>query len=288
LPELGTLTIVSPSLCSLLRCQRRVTSLSGSNADRWPLPMWREELSFCRPLCHARAMHSLYFRELDAWFDPARARLHPSRPPNQPIGIVAGVETGQLAGIFGNLEATGKFAVECGAQSLMISNYLWNGDGHGENGRIVLRGPNEMRDLLAGLGVVACTVSAHCAAYAHLSAKWGVEYAEKFVPGDVLARGAKYIEDWSEDYLLVLLETCVSAGIRIFGWFWGLWGPPALHSGYPWPFGWERLMAEGLERFRAKTQKIRKRANELGAVLAHEIHPGTGALCARDFGLLLM
>ena len=231
-------------------------------------------------------MNPLFFKELNAYFDPNRARLnlHCGRQ----VSLVAGVETGQLAGAFGTLEAVGKYAVECGSRSMMISNYLLNGPGHGDNAKIVFRNPKEVRQILAGLGMVAPTISAHCAAYAHLSAKWGLEYAEKFVPASVAAKGASFVESWSEEYLVGMLETGTAAGIHIYGWFWGLWGHPVLHSGYPWVFGWEGMMAEGLERFRSKTAKVRAQANKLGAYLGHEIHPGTGAICSRDFALLLM
>lgn len=231
-------------------------------------------------------MNPLFFKELNAYFDPNRARLNLSC--GRQIRIVSGVETGQLVGGFGTLEAVGRYAVDSGSRSMMISNYLLNGPGHGDDGRIVFRKPKEVREILAALGIVAPTISAHCAAFAHLSAKWGSEYSEKFVPPAVQAKGAGYVESWSEDYLIGLLETGTGAGIQIYGWFWGLWGNPVLHSGYPWVFGWEKMMADGLERFRTVTAKVRAQANQLGAYLAHELHPGTGAICARDFGLLLM
>jgi len=231
-------------------------------------------------------MNPLYFKEFNDYFDPKRARLNLGC--GKQVSVIAGVETGQLVGSLKTLEAVGEYATASGARSLMISNYLLNGPGHGENGKIVFRDPKEVRETLAAMKIVAPTISAHCAAFAHLSAKWGLEYAEKFVPASVAAKGVQYVEDWSEEYLLGLLDTGAAAGIRIFGWFWGLWGQPVLHSGYPWVFGWDGMMAEGLGRFRDKTAKIRARANALGACLAHEIHPGTGAICSRDFGLLLM
>ncbi|HLH55490.1 MAG TPA: hypothetical protein VKY92_17955 [Verrucomicrobiae bacterium] len=231
-------------------------------------------------------MNPLFFKELNGYFDPNRSRLGLSS--GKQVSIVAGVETGQLVGGLKTIEAVGKYATGCGARSMMISNYLLNGSGHGDNGRIVLRDPKEIKQALSALGIVAPAVSAHCAAYAHLSARWGTEYAEKFVPGPVLEKGAQYVEDWSEEYLLAVLENGTAAGIHIYGWFWGLWANPVLHGGYPWVFGWEKMMADGLSRFREKTAKIRARANRLGAYLAHEIHPATGAICARDFGLLLM
>ena len=231
-------------------------------------------------------MNSLFFKELNCYFDPSRARLNLGCA--RQVSIVAGVETGQLVGSLQTLEAVGQYAKDCGARSVMISNYLLNGPGHGDNGKIVFRDPKEIRQILAARGLEAPTISAHCAAYAHLSAKWGLEYAEKFVPAAVAAKGTQYIEDWSEQYLLGMLETGTAAGISIYGWFWGLWGNPVLHSGYPWVFGWDGMMAKGLERFRDKTAQIRARANKLGAYLAQELHPGTGAICARDFGLLLL
>ncbi len=231
-------------------------------------------------------MNPLFFKELNAYFDPNRARL--SLGCGKQVSIVAGVETGQLVGGLKTLEGVGKYVTEAGARSMMISNYLLNGPGHGENGAIVFRNPKEIKQVLGALGIVAPTISAHCASYAHLSAKWGPEYTEKFVPGSVLEKGEQYVEDWSEEYLVGLLETGSAADIHIYGWFWGLWGHPVLHGGYPWFFGWDKLMAEGLDRFRAKTARIRAHADKLGACLAQEIHPGTGAMCARDFGLLLM
>ena len=230
-------------------------------------------------------MNPLFFKETNRYFDPNRARLNLGC--GRQVRLVAGVETGQLVGGLKTLEAVGQYALKSGARSLMISNYLLNGPGHGEGGRIVFRDPKEVRQTLDALGLVTPTVSAHCAAFAHLSAKWGLEYVDKLVPADVLAKGAQYVEDWSEEYLLGLLEMGAAAGIHIYGWFWGLWGNPVLHSGYPWIFGWEKMMAEGLARFRDKTAKIRAKANQVGAYLAHELHPGTGAICSRDFGLLL-
>ena len=231
-------------------------------------------------------MNPLFFKEFNAYFDSNRARLNLSC--GKQVGLVAGVETGQLVGELKTLEAVGRYATSCGARSLMISNYLLHAPSHGENCKIAFRDPQEVRQILSSMNIVAPTISAHCAAYAHLSAKWGLEYAEKFVPGSVSEKGTQYVEDWSEEYLLGLLENGVAAGIRIFGWFWGLWGHPVLHSGYPWVFGWDGMMAEGLKRFQEKTAKIRAKANQLNAYIAHEIHPGTGIICSRDFGLLLM
>src|SRR3954470_18699154 len=67
-----------------------------------------------------------------------------------------------------------------------------------------------------------------------------------------------------------------------FGW--------ELVVGDPWGFwqgGGYDLIAEGKERFVKKTAKLRKAANERGIFLCHEIHPGTAAMCADDFNLLV-
>src|SRR4051812_31879590 len=80
-------------------------------------------------------MNPLFFKETNSFFDPNRARLN-LRCGRQ-ISIVAGVETGQLVGNFGTLEAVGKYSTESGSRSMMISNYLMNGPGHGDNGKIV-------------------------------------------------------------------------------------------------------------------------------------------------------
>src|SRR3954463_13935511 len=116
-------------------------------------------------------MNPLYFKEVNGYFDPNRARLTLSS--GKQVSIIAGVETGQLVGSFGTLEAVGKYATESGSRSMMISNYLLNAPDHGDNAKIAFRSPKEVRQVLSGLGIVAPVVSAHCAAFAHLSAKWG-------------------------------------------------------------------------------------------------------------------
>ena len=132
-------------------------------------------------------MNSLFFKEFNAYFEPARARLNLGC--GRQVSIVAGVESGQLVGSLQTLENVASYATGCGARSIMISNYLLNGSGHGEDGRIVFRSPNEVRQILDAHGIVAPTISAHCAAYAHLSARWGAEYADKFVPAAVMSKG---------------------------------------------------------------------------------------------------
>ncbi|RPI77894.1 MAG: hypothetical protein EHM42_13450, partial [Planctomycetaceae bacterium] len=137
-------------------------------------------------------MNPLYFKELNAFFDPNRARLNLAC--GRQVSLIAGVETGQLVGSLKTLEAVASYATGCGARSLMISNYMLHGPGHGDNGRIVFRQPAEVRQALEAAGIVAPVISAHCAGYAHLSARWGLEYADKFVPASVAAKGQQYVE----------------------------------------------------------------------------------------------
>src|SRR6516225_11772500 len=120
-------------------------------------------------------MNSLFFKELNRYFEPYRARLNLAF--GRPVSVVAGVETGQLAGSLQTLEAVGQYAVASGARSLMISNYLLHRADHGLGCKISFRDPKEVRQVLDALGIVAPTISAHCGAYAHLSARWGAEYA---------------------------------------------------------------------------------------------------------------
>src|SRR5215472_18087 len=88
-------------------------------------------------------MNPLFFKEVNGYFDPARARL--SLSCGRPVSIVAGVETGQLVGSLKTLEGVGKYAGDCGARSMMISNYLLEAPGPGQRcpvrGRLVGRVP---------------------------------------------------------------------------------------------------------------------------------------------------
>ena len=74
-------------------------------------------------------MNPLFFKEINGYFDPNRARLNVTCA--RQVSVVAGVETGQLVGELKTLEGVGKYARDCGARSIMISNYLLNGPGHG-------------------------------------------------------------------------------------------------------------------------------------------------------------
>ncbi|MGC3960722.1 MAG: TIM barrel protein [Verrucomicrobiota bacterium] len=111
-----------------------------------------------------------------------------------------------------------------------------------------------------------------------------------FIPPDVAKKSPADIEKWAEDYLLRLLDLCAELGVKIVPMFWGVAFGWELATGYPWGFwkgGDYDLIKEGKERFVKKTAKIRKHAQLLGIYLAHEIHPGTAAMCADDFNMLV-
>jgi sugar phosphate isomerase/epimerase len=133
-------------------------------------------------------------------------------------------------------------------------------------------------------------VSAHCPFWVHTSAWTGSPTVRPFIPADVAKKSTAEIEKWSENYILRLLDLCAELGVKIVPMFWGVAFGWELATGYPWGFwkgGDYDLLEEGKERFVNKTARIRSHANKLGIFLGHEIHPGTAAMCAQDFNLLV-
>jgi len=92
-----------------------------------------------------------------------------------------------------------------------------------------------------------------------------------------------------EDYILRLLDLCAELDVKIVPMFWGVafgWElPPVI----PGAFGGRRLQSHqgGTKSIREETSKIRQHAKSLGIYLCHEIHPGTAAMCADDFNMLV-
>ncbi len=133
-------------------------------------------------------------------------------------------------------------------------------------------------------------VSAHCPFWVHTTAWTGSPSIRPFIPDDVAKLSPDKIERWSEDYCLRLLDLCANLNVRVIPMFWGVAFGWEIATGYPWGF-WKGsdfdLIEEGKERFLKKTAKLRRHARELGIVLCHEIHPGTGAACAADFSTLV-
>src|SRR2546423_14534346 len=133
-------------------------------------------------------------------------------------------------------------------------------------------------------------ISAHCPFWVHTSAWTGSPSIRPFIPAEVARKPLEQIEKWAEEYLLGLLDLSVALGVKVVPMFWGVAFGWELATGYPWGFwkgGDYDLLKEGQDRFVKKTAKIRKHAKTLGVFLGHEIHPGTAAMCADDFNMLV-
>jgi sugar phosphate isomerase/epimerase len=175
------------------------------------------------------------------------------------------------------------YAKKSGATGAQPSNYmLQSADG--------FKSAKEIKDTFAKAKMTLDGVSAHCPFWVHTTAWTGSPSVRPFLPPDVAKKSADEIEKWSEDYLLRLLDLCAELGVKIVPMFWGVAFGWELATGYPWGFwkgGDYDLVKEGQDRFVKKTAKIRKQAKALGIYLAHEIHPGTAAMCADDFNMLV-
>ncbi len=177
-----------------------------------------------------------------------------------------------------------KFAKGAGAAGCQPSNFM-------------LEDPNggflpaaTIRQKFADVGLKIDGVSAHCPFWVHTSAWTGTKTMIPFLPPDVARKSFEEIEQWAETYIRRLLDLCAELGVKVVPMFWGVAFGWEVATGYPWGF-WEGpgydLIAEGKVRFISLTSEIRKHANQLGIVLAHEIHPGTAAMCADDFMMLV-
>jgi len=172
-----------------------------------------------------------------------------------------------------------EYAKKSGAAGAQPSNYMLQADSGFKKAK-------EIKDTFEQAGMKLDGVSAHCAFWVHTTAWTGSPSIRPFIPPDVAKKSADQIEKWAEDYIMALLDLCAELGLKIVPMFWGVAYGWEVATGYPWGF-WKGpdydLIQEGNERFATKTAKLRQKANSLGIYLAHEIHPGTGAVCADDF-----
>ncbi|MCD6338588.1 MAG: sugar phosphate isomerase/epimerase [Verrucomicrobia bacterium] len=175
------------------------------------------------------------------------------------------------------------YAKASGAAGAQPSNYMLEKDGG-------LMSAQEIKDLFESRGMRLDGVSCHCPFWVHTTAWTGSPSIRPFLPADVAKKSVEEIEQWTEDYLRRLMDLCAELGVKILPMFWGVAFGWELATGYPWGF-WKGadydLLEEGKERFVKKTAKLREYANKLGMYLCHEIHPGTAAMCADDFNLLV-
>jgi sugar phosphate isomerase/epimerase len=175
------------------------------------------------------------------------------------------------------------YAKAAGATGAQPSNYML------QDGR-KFKSAQEIKDTFESRGMTLDGVSAHCPFWVHTTAWTQSPTIRPFIPADVAKKSPTAIETWTENYLVRLMGLCAELGVKILPMFWGTAFGWEVASGYPWGFwagGDYDLIKQGQERFVEKTKRLRARANKLGLKLCHEIHPGTAAMCADDFNMLV-
>ncbi len=175
------------------------------------------------------------------------------------------------------------YAKAAGATGVQPSNYML------QRGKRFIPA-DEIKRTFEERGMTLDGVSAHCLFWVHTTAWTNSPTIRPFIPADVAKKSSTQIEAWAEEYLLRLLNLCAALGVKTVPMFWGVAFGWEVATGYPWGFwkgGDYDLIEKGKERFVKKTAKLRERANKLGLYLCHEIHPGTAAMCADDFNLLV-
>lgn len=182
-------------------------------------------------------------------------------------------------GLAGFLE----FAKGAGAVGCQPSNFML------EDGKGGFLSAAVIRQKFADAGLKLDGVSAHCPIWVHGTAWTGSKTIRPFIPENAALDSAK-VEQWAEGYVLRLLDLCAELKVGVVPMFWGTLFGWEMATGYMWGFwtgpGYD-LLQEGKDRFVQKTQRIREHARNMDIVLAHEIHPGTAAMCASDFMMLL-
>ena len=176
-----------------------------------------------------------------------------------------------------------EYARKSGATGAQPSNYMLQSE----------KGFKSAKEIKAAFSKAKLTldgISCHCPFWVHTTAWTGSPTIRPFIPADVAKKSPEQIEKWAEDYLFRFMDLAAELGIKILPMFWGVAFGWELATGYPWGF-WKGgdfdLLKEGQERFVKKTAKLRENANKLGMYLCHEIHPGTAAMCADDFNMLV-
>lgn len=175
------------------------------------------------------------------------------------------------------------YAKRSGATGAQPSNYMLQG------GKL-FKSAKEIKATFDEAGLTLDGISCHCPFWVHTTAWTGSPTIRPFLPADVAKKSPAEIEKWAENYLLKLFDLAAELGVKTLPMFWGVAFGWEVATGYPWGF-WKGadydLIKEGQERFVKKTAKLRKAANERGLFLCHEIHPGTAAMCADDFLMLV-
>jgi sugar phosphate isomerase/epimerase len=175
------------------------------------------------------------------------------------------------------------YAKASGAAGAQPSNYMLQADSG-------FKKASEIKDLFESRGLLLDGISCHCPLWVHTTAWTGSPTVRPFIPADVAKSSAADIEAWAESYLLTLFDLAAELNVKVLPTFWGVVFGWEAATGYPWGFwagGDYDLVKEGQERFVTKTAKLRKAARDRGIYLCHEIHPGTAAMCADDFQMLV-
>lgn len=183
-----------------------------------------------------------------------------------------------------SLEQFLDYAKQAGATGVQPSNYML---GNGKGG---FKTAKEINAAFGDRGMKLDGISAHCPFWVHTSAWTGTKSGNPFIAPDVAKLPPDKIEKWHETYLLKLMDLAAELKVKPMPMFWGVAFGWEMASGYPWGFwsgGGFDLLKEGQERFVKKTAKLRAHANKLGIKLCHEIHPGTAAMSADDFLMLV-
>lgn len=178
------------------------------------------------------------------------------------------------------------FAKASGASGAQPSNYMLEASEDGARFKTAaeIRSEFEQHDLKMD------GISAHCPFWVHTSAWTGTKSGHPFIHGPNQDKSPDDLESFYEDYILRLMDLMAELNVKILPMFWGVAFGWEMATGYPWGFwsgGGFDLLQEGKDRFVEKTQRIRDHARSLDMVLAHEIHPGTGAMCADEFNMLV-
>lgn len=175
------------------------------------------------------------------------------------------------------------YAKASGASGAQPSNYML------QDGKR-FKSVQEIKETFESRGMTLDGISCHCPLWVHTTAWTGSPTIRPFIPADVAQKSPTAIEEWAETYLIKLMNLASELGVKILPTFWGVTFGWEVATGYPWGFwagGDFDLIKKGQERFVKKTARIRAHANKLGIYLAHEIHPGTAAMCADDFNMLV-
>jgi len=175
------------------------------------------------------------------------------------------------------------YAKKSGAAGAQPSNFML------QDGKKFMS-EQEIKNTFAQRGLTLDGISCHCPFWVQTTAWTGSPTIRPFTPPDVAAKSPTAIEEWAEKYLLKLMDLAAELNVKVLPMFWGVAFGWELATGYPWGFwkgGDYDLLKKGEERFVKKTARLREHANKLGLYLCHEIHPGTAAMCADDFNLLV-